>query len=127
MGFNSQRELCLEVPTRMPSSTSLVALTCLTIAAAASSHHQRREAPTKNIAELAIATPQLSTLLAAGRQGCPHRSSPPPRGAGRSSEGRKRCRGRHEGENRGGRRDHREQDSISQDQVGDREHWSCCL
>ena len=64
-GFNSQRELCLEAATRMPSSTSLVALTCLTIAAAAPSHHQRREAPTKNIAELAIATPQLSTLLAA--------------------------------------------------------------
>merc|ERR1711953_1100794 len=62
---NSQRELCLEPATRMPSSTSLVALTCLTIAAAAPSHHQRREAPTKNIAELAIATPQLSTLLAA--------------------------------------------------------------
>merc|ERR1711990_1100119 len=43
-GFNSQRELCLEPAT---------------------SNHQRREAPTKNIAELAIATPQLSTLLAA--------------------------------------------------------------
>ena len=44
----------------------LVALTCLTIAAAAPDHHEKREAfPTKNIAELAIATPQLSTLLAA--------------------------------------------------------------
>merc|ERR1712168_793235 len=53
----------------MPSTTSLVALTCLTIAAAAPGHHQKRDsraaAPTKNIAELAIATPQLSTLLAA--------------------------------------------------------------
>merc|ERR1712210_192450 len=53
----------------MPSTTSLVALTCLTIAAAAPSHHRKRDsraaAPTKNIAELAIATPQLSTLLAA--------------------------------------------------------------
>merc|ERR1712212_228700 len=49
----------------MPSTTSLVALTCLTIAAAAPSHHEKRAAPTKNIAELAIATPQLSTLLAA--------------------------------------------------------------
>merc|ERR1712212_68105 len=53
----------------MPSTTSLVALTCLTIAAAAPGHHHKRDsraaAPTKNIAELAIATPQLSTLLAA--------------------------------------------------------------
>ena len=50
----------------MFSTTSLVALTCLTIAAAAPDHHGKREAfPTKNIAELAIATPQLSTLLAA--------------------------------------------------------------
>ena len=50
----------------MPSTTSLLALTCLTIAAAAPDHHGKREAfPTKNIAELAIATPQLSTLLAA--------------------------------------------------------------
>merc|ERR1711879_875849 len=63
--MGSQRELSLEAATRMPSSTSLVALTCLTIAAAAPSHHQKRDAPTKNIAELAIATPQLSTLLAA--------------------------------------------------------------
>merc|ERR1712119_16098 len=56
---------------------SLVALTCLTIAAAAPGHHHHMArgghtrlapapaAPTKNIAELAIATPQLSTLLAA--------------------------------------------------------------
>merc|ERR1711992_2528 len=58
---------------------SLVALTCLTIAAAAPGHHGHHHmargghtrlapapaAPTKNIAELAIATPQLSTLLAA--------------------------------------------------------------
>merc|ERR1712032_1153802 len=58
---------------------SLVALTCLTIAAAAPGHHGHHQmargghtrlapapaAPTKNIAELAIATPQLSTLLAA--------------------------------------------------------------
>merc|ERR1711963_102590 len=50
----------------MSSTTSLLALTCLTIAAAAPGHHEKREAgPTKNIAELAIATPQLSTLLAA--------------------------------------------------------------
>ena len=53
----------------MPSTTSLVALTCLTIAAAAPSHHRKRDSrgasPTKNIAELATATPQLSTLLAA--------------------------------------------------------------
>merc|ERR1712060_1015757 len=62
---NSQRELCSEAATRMPSTTSLLALTCLTIAAAAPSHHEKRAAPTKNIAELAIATPQLSTLLAA--------------------------------------------------------------
>merc|ERR1712079_903208 len=58
---------------------SLVALTCLTIAAAApghGGHHQMARGghtrlapapavPSKNIAELAIATPQLSTLLAA--------------------------------------------------------------
>merc|ERR1712062_648152 len=58
---------------------SLVALTCLTIAAAAPGHHGHHQmargghtrlapapaAPAKNIAELAIATPQLSTLLAA--------------------------------------------------------------
>merc|ERR1712203_83232 len=58
---------------------SLVALTCLSIAAAAPGHHGHHQmargghtrlapapaAPTKNIAELAIATPQLSTLLAA--------------------------------------------------------------
>merc|ERR1719460_2129104 len=49
----------------MPSTTSLLALTCLTVAAAAPGHHQKRDAPTKNIAELAVATPQLSTLLAA--------------------------------------------------------------
>merc|ERR1712203_147010 len=59
------------------SMHSLVALTCLTIAAAAPGHHHHQArgghtrlapapaAPTKNIAELAIATPQLSTLLAA--------------------------------------------------------------
>jgi len=60
--------------------SSIVALTCLTIAAAAPGHHGQHHAmargsnvrlapapaaPTKNIAELAIATPQLSTLLAA--------------------------------------------------------------
>merc|ERR1719239_137922 len=59
--------------------SSIVALTCLTIAAAAPGHHGHHAmargghtrlapapaAPTKNIAELAIATPQLSTLLAA--------------------------------------------------------------
>ena len=57
---------------------SLIALTCLTIAAAAPGHHNQQQArgghtrlapapaaPTKNIAELAISTPQLSTLLAA--------------------------------------------------------------
>merc|ERR1711936_44387 len=59
--------------------SSIVALTCLTIAAAAPGHHGHHAMargrhtrlapapapPTKNIAELAIATPQLSTLLAA--------------------------------------------------------------
>merc|ERR1712241_1487095 len=61
----------------LTSMQSLVALTCLTIAAAAPGrhHHMARgghtrlapapAAPTKNIAELAIATPQLSPLLAA--------------------------------------------------------------
>merc|ERR1712060_865299 len=61
----------------LTSMQSLVALTCLTIAAAAPGHHHHMArgghtrlapapaAPTKNIAELAIATPQLSTLLAA--------------------------------------------------------------
>merc|ERR1712193_539025 len=58
---------------------SLVTLTCLTLAAAAPGHHGHHQmargghtrlapapaVPTKNIAELAIATPQLSTLLAA--------------------------------------------------------------
>merc|ERR1712037_191685 len=61
----------------LTSMQSLVALTCLTIAAAGHHHHMARgghtrlapapAAPTKNIAELAIATPQLSTLLAAVR------------------------------------------------------------
>ena len=55
----------IESSSMMPSTTSLLALTCLTVAAAAPGHHQKRDAPTKNIAELAIATPQLSTLLAA--------------------------------------------------------------
>merc|ERR1712115_88387 len=60
---------------------SMLVLTCLTVASAAPGHHghsgsamgrgsfQRLAlapaAPSKNIAELAIATPQLSTLLAA--------------------------------------------------------------
>merc|ERR1712039_754428 len=60
---------------------SLLALTCLTVASAAPGHHGHSSsamgrgsfqrlalapaAPSKNIAELAIATPQLSTLLAA--------------------------------------------------------------
>merc|ERR1712212_1015395 len=61
----------------LTSMQSLIALICLTIAAAAPGHHHHMArgghsrlapapaAPTKNIAELAIATPQLSTLLAA--------------------------------------------------------------
>ena len=60
---------------------SLLILTCLTVASAAPGHHGHSSsamgrgsfqrlalapaAPSKNIAELAIATPQLSTLLAA--------------------------------------------------------------
>merc|ERR1712115_144050 len=48
----------------MLSSTSLVALTCLTTATAAPAGNSAA-ASTKNIAELAIATPDLSTLLAA--------------------------------------------------------------
>merc|ERR1711972_598252 len=61
---------------------SLLVLTCLTLASAAPGHHGHSSssamgrgsfqrlalapaAPSKNIAELAIATPQLSTLLAA--------------------------------------------------------------
>merc|ERR1712045_964074 len=60
---------------------SLLVLTCLTVASAAPGHHGHSSgamgrgsfqrlplapaAPTKNIAELAIATPQLSNLLAA--------------------------------------------------------------
>merc|ERR1711972_149654 len=60
---------------------SLLVLTCLTVASAAPGHHGQSSsamgrgsferlalapaAPSKNIAELAIATPQLSTLLAA--------------------------------------------------------------
>ena len=60
---------------------SLLVLTCLTVASAAPGHHGHSSsamargsfqrlalapaAPSKNIAELAIATPQLSTLLAA--------------------------------------------------------------
>merc|ERR1711972_161037 len=61
-----------------PSMQSIIALTCFTIATAAPGHHHHQmgrgghtrlavapAAPTKNIAELAIATPQLSTLLAA--------------------------------------------------------------
>ena len=61
---------------------SLLVLTCLTVATAAPGHHGHSSssamgrgsfqrlalapvAPSKNIAELAIATPQLSTLLAA--------------------------------------------------------------
>merc|ERR1712079_516632 len=50
----------------MLSSTSLVALTCLTTATAAPAGNSTA-APTKTIAELAIATPQLSTLLAAAK------------------------------------------------------------
>merc|ERR1712079_691990 len=48
----------------MLSSTSLVALTCLTTATADPAGNSAAP-PTKNIAELAIATPDLSTLLAA--------------------------------------------------------------
>merc|ERR1712187_992626 len=69
MGIQSRRAVT--------SMHSILALTCLTIAAAAPGHHHQMgrgghtrlavapAAPTKNIAELAIATPQLSTLLAA--------------------------------------------------------------
>merc|ERR1711872_329656 len=64
-------------PSNPPSMQSIIALTCFTIATAAPGHHHQMgrgghtrlavapAAPTKNIAELAIATPQLSTLLAA--------------------------------------------------------------
>merc|ERR1712198_727999 len=65
-------------PSNPPSMQSIIALTCFTIATAAPGHHHHQmgrgghtrlavapAAPTKNIAELAIATPQLSTLLAA--------------------------------------------------------------
>ena len=49
---------------------TLISLTCLTLVACSpgGGYHSRtraKAAPTKNIAELAIATPQLSTLLAA--------------------------------------------------------------
>merc|ERR1712168_883740 len=64
-------------PSNPPSMQSIIALTCFTIATAAPGHHHQMArgghtrlavapaAPTKKIAELAIATPQLSTLLAA--------------------------------------------------------------
>merc|ERR1712032_1560764 len=65
MGITGSNKPTIGSSSTMPSTTSLLALTCLTVAAAAPGHHQKRDAPTKNIAELAIATPQLSTLLAA--------------------------------------------------------------
>merc|ERR1712079_900362 len=68
--------------TTFTTMQSLLVLTCLTLASAAPGHHGHSSssamgrgsfqrlalapaAPSKNIAELAIATPQLSTLLAA--------------------------------------------------------------
>ena len=48
---------------------TFISLTCLSLVACSPGHYYSRTrtapAPTKNIAELAIATPQLSTLLAA--------------------------------------------------------------
>merc|ERR1712212_119123 len=60
MGIHSTGSL---IRRSIMQQSSIVALTCLTIAAAAPGHHGHHA--TKNIAELAIATPQLSTLLAA--------------------------------------------------------------
>merc|ERR1712242_224624 len=76
MGIHSTGNL---IRRSIMQQSSIVALTCLTIAAAAPGHHGHHAMargghtrlapapapPTKNIAELAIATPQLSTLLAA--------------------------------------------------------------
>jgi len=60
---------CKETTTNQIMKT-LISLTCLTLVACSpgGGYHSRtraKAAPTKNIAELAIATPQLSTLLAA--------------------------------------------------------------
>ena len=60
---------CKETTTNQTMKT-LISLTCLTLVACSpgGGYHSRsraKAAPTKNIAELAIATPQLSTLLAA--------------------------------------------------------------
>ena len=65
----SNHPQCKETTTSQTMKT-LISLACLTLVACSpgGGYHSRsraKAAPTKNIAELAIATPQLSTLLAA--------------------------------------------------------------
>merc|ERR1711972_687138 len=64
----SNHPQCKETTTSQTMKT-LISLTCPTLVACSpGGYHSRsraKAAPTKNIAELAIATPQLSTLLAA--------------------------------------------------------------
>ena len=65
----SKHPQCKETTSNQTMKT-LISLTCLTLVACSpgGGYHSRtraKAAPTKNIAELAIATPQLSTLLAA--------------------------------------------------------------
>merc|ERR1712060_451620 len=71
LSASSKRPQCKEATTcqTMKTFISLVSLACLSLVASSpgGGYHSRTRAaaPTKNIAELAIATPQLSTLLAA--------------------------------------------------------------
>ena len=69
LSASSKHPQCKETTTSQTMKT-LISLTCLTLVACSpgGGYHSRsraKAAPTKNIAELAIATPQLSTLLAA--------------------------------------------------------------
>merc|ERR1711941_31842 len=82
MGAHSSTTTTTKTTTTASIMQSLLVLTCLTVASAFPGHHGHSSssamgrgsfqrlalapaAPSKNIAELAIATPQLSTLLAA--------------------------------------------------------------
>ena len=69
LSASSKPPQCKETTTSQTMKT-LISLACLTLVACSpgGGYHSRtraKAAPTKNIAELAIATPQLSTLLAA--------------------------------------------------------------
>merc|ERR1711973_1073450 len=69
LSASSKHPQCKETTTSQTMKT-LISLTCLTLVACSPgggyrSRTKAAAAPTKNIAELAIATPQLSTLLAA--------------------------------------------------------------